>query len=221
MLIVQKVMGCTNQDLGRTCGSLKTTPKWKAFWRNSEHSYTRSDIFTWIKPLCMCNQLYKLNIGKLPRHIIFTQDLIKSLWKWGQENWIAAQIRLTRNLNNEYFMFFLRNLLIYCKKREKKPKCLTIIKFSLLVHHWNLDFAFIILSEGKSSGIFRSELWLPAPLEIDSIDEGQMSDSVKIPWGYQIFQQTYSGKDKQKKIHIKSKDERTSKDYQTTIWQSD
>ena len=44
-----------------------------------------------------------------------------------------------------------------------------------------------------------------------------MSDGVKIPWGYQIFQQTYSGKNEWMKIHIKFEGERKPKDYQTTI----
>lgn len=47
----------------------------------------------------------------------------------------------------------------YTARREKyKPKCLTIIKFSLLIHHWNLDFTFIIFSEGKGSSVFWSKL---------------------------------------------------------------
>lgn len=99
-------------------------PKANAFWSNPECSYTRSGVCPWIKPLCRWNQLYKLKkyIGKLSMHIIFTQDLIRGLWKWSQGNWIVAQTRLTRYLSNKYFMFFLKNLLIYCKKREIKAR---------------------------------------------------------------------------------------------------
>lgn len=190
MLVIQRVVRNPKQEQRGTYGSLTTTPKSMAFWNSSKCSYTRSGVHMWIKPFCRCNQLYKLNnyIGKLSMHIIFIRDLIRGLWKWSQGNWTVAQTRLTRYLSNKYFMFFLKNVLIYYKGG------LTIIKFPLLIHHWNLDFTFIIFSEGKGSSIFRSKLWLPVPFEIDSIDEGQVSASIKISWGHQIFQQIYSGK---------------------------
>lgn len=44
-----------------------------------------------------------------------------------------------------------------------------------------------------------------------------MSASIKIPWGYQILQQTYSGRNEQTKIRIKFEGETDPKGYQTTV----
>lgn len=81
-----------------------------------------------------------------------------------------------------YSKLYMEEHKYYCediKERLTRFKLLylqlTIIKLSLLVHHWNLHFSFIILSERKSSCIFRSELWFPIAFKVDCIDENQVS----------------------------------------------
>lgn len=76
----------SNQELGRTYGSLKTTQSQWLFVV-IEYSYTRAGIFMWIKSRCRCDYTGKLkkHIEKLSMYIILTQDLIRGLENGAKE----------------------------------------------------------------------------------------------------------------------------------------